>query len=142
MAPPGGYRRLGSIRMLGQSDALYGVNPTLNGTGWDVIVNASTAKQTATCVSGTWPLLTSFECYQISLDGPVGSSVQVSINRQPWNFVQQGWQNWNDPQQPMLLASEDEIEFCWTVAATSPPYTVSGGSNVRPVVTMWLREPA
>jgi len=134
------YKRLGVIRMLGQSDSLYTVNPILNGTGWDVIVSASTAKQSRVCVSGQWPLLTSFECYQIHLDGPVGSSVSILINRQPWNFVLQGWQNWWDPQQPMLLATEDEIQFCWNVAATNPPYTASGGSNVQPEVTMWLRE--
>jgi hypothetical protein len=134
------YKRLGSIRMLGQSDSFYQQSPFLNGTGWDVIVNASTAKQSAVCISGTWPLLTAFECYQIHLDGPVGSSVMVAINNQPWNFVLQGWQNWDDPQQPMLLSSGDEIEFYWTVAATSPPYTMSGGGNVQPVVTMWLRE--
>ena len=134
------YKRLGVLRVLGQSDSLYTLNPFLNGTGWDVIINASTARQTGVCISGQWPLLTSFECYQVALDGPVGASVQVSINNQPWNFVLQGWQNWYDPQQPMLLSTEDEIEFCWTVAATAGPYTTSGGSNVRPVVTMWLRE--
>ena len=134
------YTRLGSIRMLGQSDSVYRQSPLLNGTGWDVIFNASTAKQSAVCISGQWPLLTSFECYQMHLDGPVGGSVLVAINNQPYNFVLQGWQNWYDPQQPMLLSSGDEVEFYWTVPATNPPYTTSGGSNVQPVVTMWLRE--
>ena len=133
-------KRLGVIRVLGQSDALYTFNPFGNGTNWDVIINASTARQSGVCISGQWPLVTAFECYQISLDGPVGSSVQVSINLQPWNFVLQGWQNWDDPQQPMLLSTEDEIEFFWTVPATSPPYTMTGGNNVQPVVTLWLRE--
>jgi hypothetical protein len=135
------YQRLGSIRMLGQSDSLYGINPFFPLTGWDVVVNASNAKQSAVCVSGQWPLGNNFECYQIHLDGPVGTSVQVMINRQPWNFVLQGWQNYDDPQQPMELQSGDEVQFVWNTAATVAPFTVTGGANVQPVVTMWLRQP-
>jgi hypothetical protein len=137
------YQRLGNIRLLGQSDSTagYSFNPFLPATGWDVLVNASTAKQSAICISGQWPLGNDFECYQIHLDGPVGASVLVMINRQPWNFVLQGWQNYDDPQQPMELQSGDEVQFAWTVAATAGPYTPSGGNNVQPVVTMWLRQP-
>jgi hypothetical protein len=135
------YQRLGSIRILGQSDSQYTFNPFLPGTGWDCLVNASTAKQSAVCISGTWPLGNDFECYQIHLDGPVGASVLVMINRQPWNFVLQGWQNYDDPQQPMELQSGDEVQFAWNVPATAGPYTVTGGNNVQPVVTMWLRQP-
>src|SRR5271165_2780322 len=134
------YQRLGSIRMLGQSDAIGSnqFNPFLPLTGWDVLINASNAKQSGVCISGNWPTLTEFECYQIHLDGPVGSSVLMMLNRQPWNHVLQGWQNYNDPQQPILLSSGDDIQFAWTVAATAGPYTVTGGTNVQPVVTMWL----
>ena len=134
--------RLGSIRVLGQPDSTagYQFNQSLPGTGWDVLVSAWTAKQSAICISGQWPVQPRFECYQIHLDGPVGASVLVSINRQPWNFVIQGWQNYNDPQQVMELTDGDEIQFAWTVASTAGPYTPSGGANVQPVVTMWLRE--
>jgi len=134
------YQKLGSITLVGQSDSLYQINPFLLGTGWDVVVNQSTARQSAVCLSGQWPFLNGFECYQIYLDGPVGSTVQVFINRQPWNPVLQGWNNYNDPTQPMLLDNGDEVEFCWSFAFTSPPYTASLGSNVRPTVTMWLRQ--
>lgn len=135
------YQRLGSIRMLGQSDALYGFNPYLPLTGWDVVVNASNAKQSAVCISGQWPLGNDFECYQIHVDAPVGSSMLVMINRQPWNFVLQGWSNYDDPQQTMELQSGDEIQFAWNFPFVAGPYTPSGGANVQPVVTMWLRQP-
>ena len=135
------YQRLGSIQVIGQPDSAggYGFNPFLPGTGWDVLVSASTAAQSTVCITGQWPRETIFECYQIHLDGPVGSSVLLSINRQPWNLVLQGWQNYNDPQQVMQLSSGDEIQFSWNTAATSPPYTPTGGANVQPTVTMWLR---
>lgn len=133
------YHRLGNIRMLGESDALYSVNPYLLNTGWDVIFNAGQAKRSAVCISGQWPLETEFECYQISLDGPVGSSVLMLINRVPYNWVLQGWNNYDDPQQPILLNTGDDVQFCWNTAFTSGPYTASGGSNVRPLVSLWLR---
>lgn len=132
---------LGLLRVVGQPDSTsgYAFNPFLPATGWDVLVNQSIAAQSAVCISGTWPRLTAFEVFQVHLDGPVGASCLVMINRQPWNHVLQGWQNYNDPQQAMQLTDGDEVEFAWTVAATSPPFTPSGGANVQPVVTMWLR---
>ena len=135
------YQRLGSIRMLGQSDttAGYSFNPFLPGTGWDVLINASTSKQSAICISGQWPLENNFECYQIDLDGPVGSSFAMLINRQPYNRVQLGWQNYLDPQQAIPLYPGDDVQFVWNFAATVGPYTASGGNNVQPLVTMWLR---
>lgn len=133
------YKRLGVVRMIGQSDAAYELNPYLLGTGWDVVVNAGNARRSELCISGQWPTLTTFECYQIALDGPVGSSVLMMINRQPYNFVLQGWNNYDDPTQPVLINTEDEIQFCWNTAFAAGPYTPSGGANVQPVVTLWLR---
>src|SRR6516225_6171182 len=107
--PP--YQQLGVVRVLGQADSTagYGFNTFLPGTGWDVLVNASVFGQaTGPVITGQWPREEEFECYQISLDGPVGSSVQVLINRQPWNYVLQGWQNYNDPTQTMTLRKGDE----------------------------------
>jgi len=134
------YQHLGVIRVKGliDSTAGYSFNPFLPATGWDVLINASTP-QRLECVSGQWPKQVEFECYQISLDGPVGSSVLMMINNHPWNFVQQGWQNYNDPQQVVPLRNGDDVQFAWTFAATAAPYTASGGSNVQPVVTLWLR---
>jgi len=133
------YQDLGPLTIVGQSDSQYQWNPFLLGTGWDVLVSASTAKLNGIVLSGSWPSQAKFECYQISLDGPVGSSVQMYRNSVPWNYVLQGWQNYNDPQQALQILNGDEIRFAWNFAFTSPPYTASGGSNVRPRVTMWLR---
>jgi hypothetical protein len=121
------WQELGPTTQLGASDQLYQLNPFLLGTGWDVIFTPQ-AWNTS---------LTNFEIYQISLDGPIGSSVWMLINRQAWNFVQQGWLNYNDPVQPIQVRQSDEIEFCWNFAATVGPYNRT--SNVQPTVTCWLR---
>jgi hypothetical protein len=60
-------------------------------------------------------------------------------NSKPWNLVLQGWQNYNDPQQPIPLGQTDTVQFCWSAAFASGPYTPSGGANVQPTVTVWLR---
>jgi hypothetical protein len=138
------YQLLGPVRVLGQPDSAagYSFNPFLPNTGWDVLINASTVAQPGVCVTGQWPRQEQFEVYQVSLDGPVGSSVMVMFNRQPWNFVIQGWQNYDDVNQPWPVRKGDDIQFAWTFAATAGPYTVSGGANVQPAVTLWLRAPA
>ena len=99
---------LGLLRVVGVADSTagYQFNTFLPGTGWDVLVSQATAAQSAVCIYGTWPRLTQFEVLQAHLDGPVGSSVLVMINRQPWNHVLQGWQNYNDPQQPWPVRLE------------------------------------
>jgi hypothetical protein len=113
--------------MTGVSDATAQLNPFLLGTGWDVIFAGS-----------AWITnITDFEIYQISLDGPLGSSVRMMINRQMWNYVQQGWLNYCDPIQPIQIRQTDEVEFCWNFAATAPPYNTT--SNILPTVTLWLR---
>jgi hypothetical protein len=124
-----GYQQLGSVTQTGVSDVVQQVNPFLLGTGWDVIFTPQ-----------VWTTnLTDFEVYQISLDGPIGSSVWMLLNRQPWNFVQQGWTNYNDPIQPIQLRQTDEVEFCWNFPATAGPYNRT--SNILPTVTCWLRAP-
>lgn len=131
------YQDLGPLTILGVSDAQQQINPFLLGTGWDVVCSSSTAKLQGSL--GAWPSQTSFEVYQISLDGPVGSSVLMMRNRTPWNFVLQGWQNYDDPQQALPVRNGDELQFCWTTAFAAGPYTPSGGSNVRATVTLWMR---
>lgn len=128
------YQDLGALTVLGVSDAFWQVNPFLLGTGWDVIVSKSAA-----VLNGAWPSQQSFEVYQMSLDGPVGSSFVLMRNRVVWNRVLQGWQNYDDMQQPLPLRDGDELEFCWNQAFAAGPYTPSGGTNVQPTVTLWLR---
>ena len=119
---------LGPRIMLGISDATPQINPFLLGTGWDVIFTAADL--------GT--NLSHVQIYQIALDGPVGSSVWMLRNRKKWNFVAQGWTNYDDPQQTLPLGQTDEVQFCWNAAFTNPPYNRS--SNIQPEVTLWLRQ--
>lgn len=122
------YQDLGPRTALGQSDAAFQINPFLLGTGWDVVFAAA---DLATSLTRT-------EIYQIALDGPVGSSVWMLRNRKKWNFISQGWLNYNDPQQTLPLPQTDEIAFCWNFAATAGPYNRT--SNIQPEVTLWLRQ--
>jgi hypothetical protein len=121
------YQLLGSRTLAGSNDSQK-INPYLPGTGWVV---QFTPQILATS-------LTQFEVYQISLDGPVGFGVLVTINNQPWNFVAQGWQNWWDPSQPMILRQTDEVDFLYQAPFTSGPYNKS--TNVAATVTLWLRQ--
>lgn len=70
------------------------------------------------------------EIYQISIDGPVGSSLALYRNRRLWNRVLQGWQNTYDPQQPLIIRPEDTLFFYWTMG---PPVTPV------PTATLWIR---
>lgn len=124
------YQEIGpTLPKLGVSDALIQKNPFLLGTGWDVIFTAADLNSSN---------LTHMEIYQIALDGPVGSSVWMYRNNRKWNFVAQGWQNFNDPQQPLPLGQTDEISFYWNFAFTNPPYNRT--NNIQPEVTLWLRQ--
>lgn len=121
------YVGLGRRTQNGVSDATVQGNPFLLGTGWDVLFTPDVLATN----------LTTFEVYQISLDGPVGSSVQVAIDGAPWNHVNQGWLNSWDPAQPMLLNNGNTVQFFWTVPFASGPYNRT--TNIRPTVTLWLR---
>jgi hypothetical protein len=70
------------------------------------------------------------EVYQISIDGPVGSSFTLYRNSRLWNKVLQGWQNYYDPQQPLIVRAGDTLFFYWNVADTTTP---------TPTATIWLR---
>jgi hypothetical protein len=122
------YQDLGPRTELGVSDQSHQINPYLLGTGWDVIFDASSL----------FSNLSGLEIYQISLDGPVGSSVLVTRNNQPWNFVAQGWSNYYDPQQPLPLGQTDTIAFLWNFPFVAGPYNKT--SNVQPTVTIWVRQ--
>ena len=127
------YQDLGSRGpIFGVSDANYQVNPFLLGTGWDVILDPTVFATNETGV----------EIYQIALDGPIGSSLVVMRDGHVWNYVNAGWKNSDDPQNPLPLGTSTQIgtiQFAWNVAFTSPPYNTT--SNVQPQVTVWLRKP-
>ena len=126
--PPTRYRLLGSRTQNGIQDGTLGqqFNPFLPGTGWDVVFTPD-----------IWASnVTQFEIWQIFLDGPFGSSVQMFINGAPFNYINQGFSNYDDPVQPVVLNQTDVVSFAWNVPFTAPPYTTS---NRRATVTCWIR---
>jgi hypothetical protein len=121
------FRTLGQRRQLGTNDTLK-MNPFLPGTGWVVSFPPSVIASN----------LTDFEVYHISLNGPVGSSLKVTVNTaNEWDYVAQGWSNSWDPSQPLLLNQTDQVDFYWNTAFTGPPYDLV--TNIQPVVTLFLR---
>jgi len=131
MTAPNVVRGLGWRRQTGVSDSLEKINPFLPGTGWDVLFHPIDLAFTEV----------EAEVYHIYLDGPVGASTAVLVDGHRWDFVAQGWQNGWDPQQPLLLKYGQTLQFCWSVAATNPPFDPTGTANVQPDVTIWLRIP-
>lgn len=103
------------------------INPYLPGTGWDVVFTPATLGVTET----------EFECYQIALDGPIGSSAVVMLDGHEHSYVQTAWANTASDEPAMLIRYGQFVQFCWNFAFTSPPYNRT--SNVQPRVTMWLR---
>lgn len=71
-----------------------------------------------------------FECYHIAIQGPAGSSFQVYIGTNFYDFVENGDINSWDPAQPMKLVSGNTVYFYWNVAAGQPV----------PTVTMYFQE--
>jgi hypothetical protein len=70
------------------------------------------------------------EIYQISIDGPVGSSFTVYRNTRRWNFVIQGWANSWDPVNPLYVRAGDTIFLYWNAPVTQLP---------APTAVFWLR---
>jgi len=65
------------------------------------------------------------EVYQISIDGPVGSSLVLYRNTVRWNVVLQGWANTYDPTQALYIRPGDSLYFFWSsIAAPTPTATV------------------
>jgi hypothetical protein len=127
------YLGLGSRYATGQSDLTAPAlldNPYLPGTGWDVVFTPDMLSTN----------LTQFEVYQISIDGPIGSSVQMMVNARAWSRAAQGWANSWDPSQPLIMGQTDQIDFFWNFPFTAPPY--DRFANIQPVVTLWLRHDA
>jgi hypothetical protein len=69
------------------------------------------------------------QVYQISIDGPVGSSFTLYKNTVRWNAVLQGWANAWDPANPLYIRPGDTLFFFWTAPVTQSP---------APTVVCWL----
>ena len=124
------YQDLGPRTVLGVQDGTIDsqFNPYLPGTGWIVLVRPQDLNTNET----------NFECYQVSLNGPVGSSALMSRDGKPWNFIQQAWNNYNDPQQPLPMRQTSYVQFAWNVPFVAGPYNQT--NNIQPTVTLWLRK--
>ena len=70
------------------------------------------------------------EIYQISIDGPVGSSFTVYRNTVRWNTVLQGWSNSWDPVNPLYLRPGDSLFLYWTAPISQQP---------PPTAVFWIR---
>lgn len=70
------------------------------------------------------------EIYQISIDGPIGSSFTVYRNTRRWNFVLQGWANTYDPVNPLYVRPGDSVFLYWNAKITQTP---------TPTAIFWLR---
>lgn len=71
-----------------------------------------------------------FECYHIAVAGPPGSTFQVYVGNDFYDYVANGDINSWDPSQPMKLTWGNTVYFYWSVAAGAP----------IPTVTMYFQE--
>lgn len=111
------YRDLGPTQVLTGVPDQLGQNPFGRGN-WMI----TAAPQDLNCHVGQ------AEVYQIAIDGPPGSQMKMYRNMRPWNFVLQGWSNYDDPQQPLYVRPGDSVFFYWNTAIAPPPTAV-----------LWLR---
>ncbi len=111
------YRDLGPTNLLKATP-----DRTLRNTGnWTIVADP----QTLNCK------VAQAEIHQISLDGPIGSALDVYRNTQLWNHVQQGWKNNYDPVNPLYVRPGDSVFLFWLAA--------SGLWLPAPTATIWLR---
>lgn len=70
------------------------------------------------------------EVYQITINGPVGTTFKLLRGTRLWNDVVQGWSNVYDPTNPLYIRPTDTLFFYWRADITRLPI---------PTVTIWLR---
>lgn len=113
---PTSYRDLGPTQQLVATPDNTGRNPN----GWTI---EATQADFASYVAQA-------EIYQISIDGPIGSSVTVYRGTRRWNVVAQGWANSWDPVQPLYIRPGDSIFLFWNMGP---------GNTPTPSAVFWLR---
>lgn len=74
-----------------------------------------------------------FEVYHISLKGPVGSQLEVWVDRSFYSTTPRGDVNEWDPKQPLEMRGGQTLYFYWNSAAAPT-------SSTAPIVTVWIRE--
>lgn len=75
------------------------------------------------------------EVYQLSIDGPIGSTMSLYRNTHVWNQVIQGWANNYDPTNPLYIRPGDSVFLYWKAPAGPLP----NGSTPVPTAKLWLR---
>lgn len=113
---PAVYRDLGPSQMLTATPDQTHLNPG----NWTI--EATTANLNFRVAQA--------EIYQISIDGPIGSSFTVYRGTRRWNVVAQGWANSWDAVNPLYVRPGDSIFLFWNAAVTLTP---------TPTAIFWLR---
>ena len=110
------YRDLGPTQLLSAIP-----DPTFRNTGnWTIVADP----QALNCKVGQ------AEVYQISINGPVGTTFKWYRNQALVNDVVQGWNNVYDPQNPIYVRPGDTFFFYWRAPTTRMPV---------PTAVIWLR---
>jgi hypothetical protein len=110
------YRDLGPTLMLAATPDNTGKNPG----NWTLVANS----QSLNCYVAL------AEVYQITINGPVGSTFSLWRGNRLWNNVVQGWSNTYDPTNPLYLRPSDELFFYWRAPTSRLP---------TPSAVIWLR---
>lgn len=71
-----------------------------------------------------------FEVYKIIVSGAANTTFNVFVDGKLWDVGIYGTLNSWDPQQPLIMRPGEELDFCYSDAATD---------GTPPVVTIWLR---
>ena len=113
---PAVYRDLGATALITATPDMTGNNPG----NWTLTADPPALKFR----------VAQAEVYQISIDGPIGSSFKVFRNTHLWNAVSQGWSNSWDPANPLYLRPGDSLFLYWNAAIGTTPV---------PSAKFWLR---
>lgn len=70
------------------------------------------------------------EVYQMTINGPAGTTFKLLRNGRLWNDVIQGYSNVYDPVNPLYVRPGDSLNFYWRADTSRLP---------APTVTLWLR---
>lgn len=70
------------------------------------------------------------EIYQITINGPVGTTFKLLRGTRLWNDVIQGYNNVYDPVNPLYIRPSDTLFFYWRADVSRLPV---------PTATIWMR---
>lgn len=71
-----------------------------------------------------------FEVYHMALKGPLGSQVQLYLDRTFYDITNHGDVNSFDPNTPIPMEGGKSLYLYWNTAATP-----------KPMVTVWIQQP-